>query len=91
MPKTARANVIIAASEREAVAVKRHYLQFRNHLVVIPDEPFDSTGILVGEYVWTPCALELPAADRMTLRGRLAPLMDDESVEEHFPETLLSW
>ena len=67
--------------------IRRHYPQFRNHLVMTPRSVL--TGVKIGEYVWTPFAQQLPARVRMKLRGLLAPLIDQSSVEEIFPDTLL--
>lgn len=84
-----RARMIIAATQTDADRIKRKYPQFRHHLVVTPRTL--PTGLLVGEYVWTPAAQALPARLRMEIRGALAPWIDEDSVEETFPETLLSW
>lgn len=84
-----RARVLIAATQAEADGVKRKYPQFKYHLVVTPRTL--PSGIRVGEYVWTPAASALPARLRMAVRGALAPLIDEDSVEETFPDTLLSW
>lgn len=81
--------MMIAATQTDASRIKRKYLQFRYHLVVTPMSL--PTGLLVGEYVWTPAALALPARLRMEIRGALSPWIDEGSVEETFPETLLSW
>lgn len=84
-----RQNLIIAATKRDAQTVKEHFPQYRRYTVVTPRVlPPD---VKIGEYVWTPYASELPARLRMELRGVLAPLIDEESVEEQFPITLLSW
>lgn len=88
-PKVIRANVMVAESQSEAVLLKRQYPQFRFHVVLAPDCPV--SGFKVGEYVWTPRANGLPARTRMALRGMLAPLIDEKSVQEEFPSTLLSW
>lgn len=84
-----RQNVMVAASTNEATTCKSHFPQYRNHLVLTPRRTL--TGILVGEYVWTPGASALPAAVRLRLRGELAPMIDGDSREEEFPLTLLSW
>jgi hypothetical protein len=87
--KAIRANVMVAESQREAVALKRQYPQFRFHVVITPGNP--STGFKVNEYVWTPGACGLSATTRLALRGLLAPLIDEKSTEEEFPATLLIW
>lgn len=84
-----RTNLLIAATKSDAGAVKSRCPQFRYHLPVTPRRL--PSGILIGEYVWTPYALALPARLRMEIRGALAPMIDKDSVEETFPETLLSW
>lgn len=84
-----RARMLIAATYLDADRVKNKYPQFRYHLVITPRTL--PTGLIVGEYVWTPCASALPARLRMEIRGALAPWIDEESVEETFPENLLSW
>lgn len=83
-----RANLLIAASRADGMLVRSHFPQFRRHLVITPRSL--PSGILIGEYVWTPCARELPARLRMKVRSALAPLIDEESVEENFPVTLLT-
>lgn len=84
-----RARVMVASTHVEADRIKKKYPQFRYYLVVTPRTL--PSGIRVGEYVWTPAAAELPARLRMEIRGALAALIDEESVEETFPDTLLSW
>lgn len=84
-----RANLLIAATKVDGQEIREHFPQFRHHLVITPRSL--PSGILIGEYVWTPYALELPARLRWQVRGALAPLLDEESVEETFPTTLLSW
>lgn len=84
-----RAKVMIASTKADADQVKSRFPQFRHHLVVTPRSL--PSGILIGEYVWTPRALNIPPRLRMSIRGALAPLIDEESVEETFPTTLLSW
>lgn len=84
-----RANVMVAASKSDARILKNEYPQYRLYVVLTPADPV--AGLRVGEYVWTPAARELPASVRMRLRGVLAPLIDDRSFEEEFPETLLTW
>lgn len=84
-----RANLMIAATHGEADQIKKKYPQFRYHLAVTPRTL--PSGIAVGEYVWTPSASALPARLRMAIRVALAPLIDEDSVEETFPDTLLSW
>lgn len=85
----ARAKVLIAATVSEADQVKRKYPQFKYHVAVTPRCLPELLS--VGEYVWTPAASSLPARLRLGLRGYLAPLIDEDSVEETFPDTLLSW
>ena len=80
---------MIAVSRREADTFKKDCPQFRLHVTVTPQAT--PSGFLVGEYVWTPKALNLPASIRLQLRGLLAPLIDEESIEEEFPDTLLYW
>lgn len=89
MSKLIRANVIVAASLSDALLVKKRMPQFKFHVVLTPGESL--SGFAVREYVWTPAASNLPAVMRMELRGLLAPLIDDDSIEEEFPETLLTW
>jgi hypothetical protein len=84
-----RAKVMIAATHNEAEQIKKKYPQFRHHLVVTPRTL--PSGIAVGEYVWTPFASALPARLRMAIRGALSSLVDEDSIEETFPDTLLSW
>lgn len=84
-----RVNIMIAASKMDAELVMVHYPQYRGHLVLTPDRPI--TGFVVGEYIWTPEASDLPASVRLRLRGVMAPMMDPLSCEEEFPQTLLSW
>lgn len=89
MPKAIRANVLVAPSHKEADWVKERYPQYRFHVVLTPEETL--SGFVVGEQVWTPGAGNLPASVRLRLRGLLAPLIDENSVEEEFPEALWSW
>lgn len=84
-----RQNLLVVAAEAEAAAIRARYPQFRDHVTLTPRTA--PSGIRVGEYVWTSYALALPARLRLTLRGVLAGLIDEESVEETFPDTLLSW
>jgi hypothetical protein len=81
-------NLLIAASRTEGMEIQKHFPQFRKHILLTPKSL--RSGVLVGEYVWTPGALELPARLRMKIRGVLAPMIDEESVEETFPVTLLT-
>lgn len=80
---------MIAATKSDADQVKARFPQFRRHLVVTPRS--SPSEVLVGEYVWTPRASALPPRLRLAIRGVLASLIDEESVEETFPENLLSW
>lgn len=85
-----RANVLVVPNQDEAEWVKRRYPQYRFHFVLTPTS--EPTGFLVGKYVWAPSARNLPARVRLALRGLLAPLMDEKSTEEQFPQdALLSW
>lgn len=84
-----RVNLVIGATKNEIALVRRSHPRFCHHLAMTPDRPLN--GILVDEYVWTPTALQLPARVRLLLRGMLSPLIDEFSVEETFPDTLLSW
>lgn len=84
-----RVNVIVAASDWDAELIKDGWPQFRQHRVLTPQDSL--SGFSVGEYVWTPDAKKLRASQRLRLRGVLAPLLDEHSVEETFPSTLLSW
>jgi hypothetical protein len=84
-----RANLLIAATKTDGDQVKSRFPQFSAHLVITPRSL--PSGIRVGEYLWTPRALVIPARLRMAVRSALAPLIDEESVEETFPDTLLSW
>lgn len=83
-----RANLMVAASKAEGQLLKTQYPQFRRHLVITPRSL--PSGILIGSWVWTPHALRLPARLRLAIRGALAPMIDEGSVEEEFPDTLLS-
>lgn len=89
MPKTMRANVLVASTYAEADWVKKQYPLYRFHVVLTPEGTL--SGFVVGEQVWTPGASNLPASVRLRLRGLLAPLIDENSVEEEFSEALLSW
>lgn len=84
-----RKNVIVAASLDEAEAYRELIPHYRDHLALTPDSTV--RGFLVGRWVWTPEASELPASVRMRLRGELAPMIDGGSVQDEFPVTLLSW
>jgi hypothetical protein len=81
--------LLIAATQTDGARVKKKYSQFKHHLIITPQSL--PSGVRVGEYVWTPRASKLPASLRMEIRGALSSLIDEESVEETFPETLLSW
>ena len=87
---TNRANVMLATSFDEADAIKSRFPQYRFVLVQTPGQDLPDQ-VLVGEYVWTPNAAGLSARVRLRMRGVLSLGMDDESVEEEFPDTLLSW
>jgi hypothetical protein len=84
-----RVRLLIAATQTDGDQIRKKYRQFKYHLVITPRTL--PSGIVIGEYVWTPAASALPARLRLEIRGALAPLIDGESVEETFPETLLSW
>lgn len=88
MPKTVRANVLVVTTHREADRIKKRCPQFRFHVALTPDDT--PSGFVVGEYVWSPAARNLPATVRLRIRGLLAPLIDGQSVEEEFPEALSS-
>lgn len=83
-----RSSVMVAASDQDADAVKEGYPQFRNHAVLTPPE---DPRVLIDSHVWTPAAMCLSASVRLRLRGQLSGLIDEFSVEEDFPHTLLSW
>ena len=85
-----RVGVIVATDYLDADRVKKRYPQFRFHVTVTPktNPPKD---FVIGEYVWTPNASDLPARTRLALRGKIAHLIDENSMEEEFPATLLSW
>jgi len=83
-----RVNVLVATSHDDAEFVKHRIPLLRFCVVLTPDESL--SGFLVEEYLWTPAASNLPASVRLRLRGKLAPLIDGQSVEKVFPVTLLS-
>lgn len=85
-----RVSVMMAADYRDADWVKKRYPQFRFHVTVTP-KTARMKDFIVSEYVWTPNASALPARIRMTLRGKIAHLIDENSMEEEFPSNLLSW
>lgn len=87
MPR--RKNVMVAASIAEGEAYCEMIPDFYDHLLLTPEHTV--AGFLVDTYVWTPEASKLSARVRMRLRGELAPMIDQHSVEEEFPLTLLSW
>lgn len=84
-----RINLMVASSELDADLVKTHFPQLRTYTVLTPRDRLDN--VRVGDYLWTPDANDLPASERMRLRGLMAPFIDEHSVEEDFPQTLLSW
>lgn len=84
-----RANLLIASSKIDADQVKSRFPQFRRHLTITPRSL--PSGLLIGEYVWTPRASAIRPRLRMAIRGALSSMIDEYSVEEVFPETLLSW
>lgn len=85
-----RISVMVAATRSDGDRVKSRFPQYRLHTVVTPKVPFPP-GFVVGEYLWTPEASNLRASVRLSLRGMLSPYIDQESIEEEFPDTLLSW
>lgn len=91
MSPPTRVNIMVGATHDEVVLLRRRYPQFRQHLALTPRSELGGFRFKVGEYVWTPNALSLPAAVRLQLRGALAPMLDEQSVEETFPATLLLW
>ena len=84
-----RANVLVVPNRDEASWIKDRYPQYLLHVVLTPDDK--PSGFKVGECVWSPGARNLPASVRLALRGALAPLIDERSVDEDFPDDLLSW
>lgn len=84
-----RKNVMVAESIEEGSAYCDMIPYFGDHVLLTPERTV--RGFTVGRYVWTPEASRLPARVRMRLRGELAPMIDQNSVEEDFPLTLLSW
>jgi hypothetical protein len=85
-----RINVLVARNHSDADRVKSRFPQYRLHVVVTPKTE-TCEGFVIGEYLWTPMASELPPRVRLALRGKLRPMMSCESIEEEFPDTLLSW
>ena len=84
-----RYNLMVAATKAEGERLRKSYPQFRQHLLLTPRTPMPD--VLVGTYVWTPEASKLPASVRMRLRGEMAAHIDEKTMEEEFPLTLLSW
>lgn len=84
-----RHSLIVAANFDDADYIRDHFEQFCLHLALTPE--YTPSGFLVSDYVWTPRASKLPARERMLLRGKIAPFLDEQSMEEEFPLTLLSW
>lgn len=83
---------MIAASDLEAFTVRDSWPVFKGHMILTPDSnPLLLAGFTIDDYVWTPGALALPARVRLMLRGIMAGCLDENSIEETFPETLLSW
>lgn len=78
-----RARVMVAATHADAERIKKKYPQFKFYLVITPRAL--PSGIEVGEYVWTPASRRLPARLRLQIRGSLAPLIDEDSVEQTLP------
>jgi len=84
-----RCDVMVAADRDDALCCKFLYPHFFGHALLTPElSPGDLTA---RSYVWTPAASKLPASTRMRLRGELSAFIDERSVEEEFPSTLLSW
>lgn len=79
-------NLLIGTTKAEIELVRRHYPQLQAHVAMTPR--ISPSHIRVRAYVWTPTALQLPARVRLRLRGVLAGLIDESSVEESFPDTL---
>lgn len=93
---TDRVSVLVAANAADANWAMQLFPQYRCHIVLTGDQLALPRSMLVkgtklGEYSWTLAARELPASVRLRLRGLLAPLVDDDSCEEEFIETLSSW
>lgn len=86
---TDRVNLLIAESRVDADQVISRFPQFFHHAVMTPW--IIPNDVVVGEYVWSPRAQSLPARVRMRIRGELSSMIDGSSVEEIFPDTLLSW
>lgn len=84
-----RYNLMVAATKNEGDNYREMYPQFRGHLVLTPRTEIPDGR--VDTYVWTPDASNLPASVRLRLRGKMAPHIDEQSMEEEFPATLLSW
>lgn len=85
-----RASLMIAATVADATRVKRSWRQFSSFHVMTP-RTSGGCGFLVGRYVWTPEALELPASTRWDLRVSLATVIDEDSEEESFPDQVMAW
>lgn len=84
-----RYNLMVAATKKEGEALRKGYPQFRQHLLLTPKTVMPD--VLIDTYVWTPEASKLPAKVRMQLRGQMAAHIDERTMEEEFPLTLLSW
>lgn len=85
-----RVGVIVATDYADADHVKANYPQFRFYVTVTPRSAVPK-DFVISEYVWTPLAGQLPARVRLALRGKIAHLIDEDSMEEEFPSNLLSW
>jgi hypothetical protein len=85
-----RCDVIVAADREDALCCRFEYPQLLGHVLMTPDRS-PNGGFKARFYVWTPAASTLPASTRMRLRGELSALIDEQSMEEEFPSTLLSW
>lgn len=86
-----RVGVLVATDYVDADRVKKKYPQFRFHVAVTPKSIAPKGDFVISEYVWTPNASSLPARTRLALRGKIAHLIDEDSMEEEFPSNLLSW
>ena len=84
-----RTDILIAATVRDAQLAQSAFSRFRPYLVITPDSV--PCGIEIGVYVWTQEALLLPPEVRMRIKGKLAPAMREDSVEEVYPAQLLDW
>jgi hypothetical protein len=90
-----RHDVMVAADRDDALCCRFLFPHLLGHVLLTPERPLPPErspfGFVVRSYVWTPAASKLPASVRMRLRGELSSLIDERSMEEEFPSTLLSW